>query len=101
MIYYLTNINKIKEVIKRKGNLSAPGLDKLTYPILKYIPDESAQLISKVMSMMISTQHCPDIWKTGKVVMLPKPVGSKEEKLLRQNWRPIRLIGQYTEFFLG
>jgi hypothetical protein len=44
----------IKEVIKRKGNLSAPSLDKLTYPILKYIPDETAQLISKVMSMMIS-----------------------------------------------
>jgi hypothetical protein len=61
MINYLTNINKIKEVIKRKGNLSAPGLDKLTYSILKYIPDEAAQLISKVKSMMISTQHCQDI----------------------------------------
>jgi hypothetical protein len=64
IISYLTNVNKIKEVIKRKGNLSASGLDKLTYPILKYISDEAAQLISELMSMIISTQHCSDIKKT-------------------------------------
>jgi hypothetical protein len=28
--------NKMKDVITKKGNLSAPGLDKLTYPIFKY-----------------------------------------------------------------
>jgi hypothetical protein len=40
MIMYLTNINKIKEVITPKGNLFTPSLDKLTYLILKYIQME-------------------------------------------------------------
>jgi hypothetical protein len=59
------------------------------------------------MSMMISAQYCPYNWKIGEVVTSPKPVGSKEEKLLQQNWRPITLMvviymicfGMITNYF--
>jgi hypothetical protein len=44
---------KMKETIQRKGNLSAPGLDKLTYPILKYNIDSATDLMIKIMTMML------------------------------------------------
>jgi hypothetical protein len=82
--------NKMKDAINKKGNLSALGLDKLTYPILKYEKDDAAELMVVIMNMMIRTQKCPTSWKEGKVVMLPKPC-SEEEKNLPDNWRPITL----------
>jgi hypothetical protein len=39
---------------------------------------------------MDRTQKCPEAWKEGKVVMLPKPC-SEEKKDLLQNSRPITL----------
>jgi hypothetical protein len=36
MIKKLSDKKKMKDTISKKGNLSAPGLDKLTYPVLKY-----------------------------------------------------------------
>jgi hypothetical protein len=41
----------MKDAIVKKGNLSASGLDKLTYPILKYEKDEAADLMVKIMTM--------------------------------------------------
>jgi hypothetical protein len=81
---------KMKETIQRKGNLSAPGLDKLTYPILKYNIDSATDLMIKIMTMMLRLQKCPEAWKEGKVVMLPKPC-KKSEKNKPENWRPITL----------
>jgi hypothetical protein len=33
--------------------------------------------------------------------MLPKPVGSEEEKLLPRNWRPIRLMSAINRICFG
>jgi hypothetical protein len=84
MLKELLNKAKMKDAIVKKGNLSAPGLDKLTYPILKYEKDNAAELMVVIMKMMIRTQKCPTSWKEGKVVMLPKPC-SEEEKNLPNN----------------
>jgi hypothetical protein len=38
-----------------KGNLSAPGLDRLTYPIFKYCPDKATKVFVCILKMMRRT----------------------------------------------
>jgi hypothetical protein len=35
---------------------------------------------------MLRTNKCPQGWKEGKIVMLPKPVANEEEKKRPENW---------------
>jgi hypothetical protein len=56
----LLNKEKMREAITRKGNLSASGLDKLTYLVLKYEKDDVADLLVNIMNMMIRLQKCPE-----------------------------------------
>jgi hypothetical protein len=37
----------------------APGLEKLTYPILKYEEDVAADLLVNIINMMKRVQKCP------------------------------------------
>jgi hypothetical protein len=90
----------MKRKITLKGNLSAPGLDKLTYPILKYEKEDAADLLTKIMTMMIRLQKCPEAWKEGKVVMLPKPC-NESEKDKPENWRPITLTSIFYRIIFG
>jgi hypothetical protein len=57
MLSELSNKNKMKKAITKKGNLSASGLDKLTYPIMKYENDNADELMASIMNMMIRTQR--------------------------------------------
>jgi hypothetical protein len=100
MLKELLNKSKMKEAITKKGNLSAHGVDKLTYPILKYEKDEAAELIAAMMNMMIRTQRCAEAWKEGKVVRLPTPC-SEIEKNLPQNWRLITLTNILDRIMFG
>jgi hypothetical protein len=106
MISFLLNKKGMIKTIARKGNLSAPGLDKLTYPILKFEKEDSADLMIKIMTMMLRVQKFPESWKEGKIVMLPKPC-DESEKDKPNNWRPITLtsilyriiFGRIAEYF--
>jgi hypothetical protein len=106
MIRFLLNRESMIKTIARKGNLSAPGIDKLTYPILKYEKEEAADLMIRILTMMLRVQKCPEAWKEGKVVMLPKPC-DETEKDKPGNWRPITLtsilyrivFGKIAEYF--
>jgi hypothetical protein len=53
IIKELLNKEKMKKSTSMKGNLSASGLDKLTYPTLRYKKDNTVELMVKVMEMMI------------------------------------------------
>jgi hypothetical protein len=50
---FLLNKKEMMRTIARKGNLLAPGIDKLTYPILKFEKEEAANLMVKIMTMML------------------------------------------------
>jgi hypothetical protein len=92
MISGLLNKEKMKEAIVRKGNLSVPDLDKLTYPILKYEKDDATNLLVSIINMMLRVQKCPQAWKDGKVAMFPKPC-NEDGKDRPENWGPITLTG--------
>jgi hypothetical protein len=53
MINDFLNKEKMKKTITKKANLPASGLDKLTYPILQYKKDDTADLLINIMNMMI------------------------------------------------
>jgi hypothetical protein len=61
MLKDLFNKDKMKDAINKKGNLSVPSLDKLTYPILKYEKDDAAELNVAIMNMMIRTKNAPSL----------------------------------------
>jgi hypothetical protein len=56
------NEETIWKCIVSKGNLSAPGLDRLTYPIFKYCPEKAAKLFICILKMMHRTNKCPQCW---------------------------------------
>jgi hypothetical protein len=47
MVKSLLDKEKMMRAIATKGNLSAPGIDKFIYPILKYEKEEAADLMVK------------------------------------------------------
>jgi hypothetical protein len=64
---YLLNKKGMLQAIARKGNLSASGIDKLTFPILKFEKEDAANLMVKIMTMMLRVQRCPESWKESKL----------------------------------
>jgi hypothetical protein len=53
----------MQDAISKKGNLSASGLDKLTYPILKFEKEDAANLIVSMTDMLLRMQNA---WNHGK-----------------------------------
>jgi hypothetical protein len=51
MLRELLDKKKMSDAISKKANLSAPGLDKLTYPILKFEKEDAASLLVSIMEM--------------------------------------------------
>jgi hypothetical protein len=56
------------KLIRQKGNLSAPGYDCLTFPILKLEADASAKMMVELMRSLIAGGKCPTEWKVGKTI---------------------------------
>jgi hypothetical protein len=82
----LNTVDMIK-AIKRKGNLSAPGPDGLTYPILKIEKERAVSMMIELMKMLLKWGKCPMCWKRARTILLYKG-GDKEAP---ENWRPISL----------
>jgi hypothetical protein len=83
----LLNTMDMVKAIKRKGNLSAPGPDGLTYPILKIEKERAASMMIELMKMLLKWGKCPICWKRARTILLYKG-GDKEAP---ENWRPISL----------
>jgi hypothetical protein len=75
-------------------------LDKFPYPILKFEKEDAANLLVSMMEMLLRMQRCPESWKKGKVVILPKPC-DESEKNKPENWRPITLTNIFYRIIFG
>jgi hypothetical protein len=64
----ILNEEAINKCIISKGNLSAPGLDRLTYPIFKYCSDKATKLFKSILKMMLRTRKCPNVGKKVKLL---------------------------------
>jgi hypothetical protein len=84
-------------LIKKRGNLSAPGLDYHTFPVLKLEKRWAARFMCKIMRSMLNQKRCPDEWKKGKTILLYK--GNEREEPI--NWRPITLTSIFYRIIFG
>jgi hypothetical protein len=87
IIMELLNKDKLMDLIRKRGNQSAPGLDGITFPFLKLEREAAAQLIISLMRFIISIGIIPTIWKMGKTILIHKAGDPNDPG----NWRPITL----------
>jgi hypothetical protein len=81
----LIDFTKMKELLWTRGNLSAPGLDGITNPLLKLEREKGAKMLIELMKMITNTGFCPAEWKNAKAILLYKD----GERSNPGNWRPI------------
>jgi hypothetical protein len=66
VIMQLLDLETMIALISKRGNLSAPGLDGITFPFLKLEKDSAARMIIEMLRFMIFHKKIPNIWKMGK-----------------------------------
>jgi hypothetical protein len=54
----LIDFTKMKELIRTRGNLSAPGLDGIANPLLKLEREKGAKMLIELMKMITNTGFC-------------------------------------------
>lgn len=86
---------QIKEIIHRKKSTS-PGVDGITYDILKALPDEYIDCLTKCFNTIWKEQKFPDAWKITKVIPIPKP---GKDSLSVEGYRPISLLPVLMKLF--
>ncbi|XP_050338794.1 uncharacterized protein LOC126765213 isoform X2 [Bactrocera neohumeralis] len=66
-----------------------PGLDKISYPMIKNLPIELKQRIVKLYNKILDTGIYPQFWKTSGVIPILKP---NKESTDIDSYRPISLL---------
>jgi hypothetical protein len=97
MMSALLDKKRMIGLIKRRGNLSAPGPDGLMFPILKLEKDKAADVLRRMMLMMLRHNKCPEVWKKGKTILLHKGGGEQDSA----NWSPITLTSILYRILFG
>jgi hypothetical protein len=93
----LTDKEKTIALISKRGNLSAPGLDGITFPFLKLEKESATEMIIAMIRFMIIKRKLPKIWKTGKTILIFKG----GETTNPGNWRPITLTSIIHRIVFG
>jgi hypothetical protein len=68
----LLNPEAMMDVIRTRGNASAPGEDGLTNPILKIQAGSMAELLVEMLSKLLDVKKCLSIWKSSRIILLFK-----------------------------
>jgi hypothetical protein len=97
MLEDLFSVEKMMMLISKRGNLSAPGLDGITFPFLKLEKESAAEMIVEMIKYIITKKRIPKIWKTAKTILIYK--GGDENN--PGNWRPITLTSIIYRVIFG
>jgi hypothetical protein len=65
----LLNLNKMKEVIIARGNLSIPRNDKLTKPIIKIERESSVKMMIAMIEAIFESEVCPQEQKRARTIL--------------------------------
>jgi hypothetical protein len=79
------NENLLKQIVRTRNNLSAIGLDGISYQVFKLGGDNAVKWMMQVFTKIIGEKKVPDIWKQARTVMLYK----KGDVTVAANYRPI------------
>jgi hypothetical protein len=83
----LSDLEAMVRLISKRGGLSSPGLNDIIFPFLKLEKASAALMIIEMMLFMIVQSKIPNIWKTGKTILI-HIAGNINNPC---NWRPITL----------
>jgi hypothetical protein len=97
MLDDLFNVEKMIALISKRGNLSAPRLDGITFPFLKLEKESAAEMIVEMLKYMVVKKRIPQIWKTAKTILIYK--GGEESN--PGNWHPISLTSVIYRVIFG
>jgi hypothetical protein len=85
------------KLISKRGNLSAPGLDGITFPFIKLEKESAAEMLIAMLRFIIVKRKIPRIWKTGKTILIFKGGEANNPG----NWRPITLTSILYRIIFG
>lgn len=88
-----------REVLRHIRSLKsrkAPGNDEIHNMLLKNMPQKCLVLFTKIINSCLIISYFPSVWKTAKVISLPKPGKNHNQAV---NYRPISLLSTLGKIF--
>ena len=86
--YILSHVQLIK-AIKDSSNNNSTGPDKINIKHLKHLDPRALDYLLNLYNLVLNTNIIPIIWKTAKIIPIPKPNKSVNEG---SSYRPISLL---------
>ncbi|CAH2040682.1 unnamed protein product, partial [Iphiclides podalirius] len=74
----------------------APGTDGITTLAIRQLPKRGLVTLCRLYNGVLRTAHFPSEWKTGKIIVLPKP---GKDRRLPESYRPITLLPHVAKLF--
>ena len=71
-----------------KTNNSTPGHDRISYRLLRKLPDNAIHYLSTLYTASLYLGYVPTRWKHAQILLFPKP---NKDKTNPDNYRPISL----------
>ena len=87
------------EVIKRTKPWKAPGNDGIPAGFLKACGCSLAEKLATLIQASLDLEWFPSRFRNAKVVVLPKPGKTPQQKLNAAGWRPISLLNTIGKIF--
>jgi hypothetical protein len=67
-----TNINKMKALIRNRGNMLTTGVDSLPNPIVKIERESESRSMVTIMKILLIVEFCFDDWKSARTILIDK-----------------------------
>ena len=87
--------SEVNEVIKKLENCKAMGTDEIPNEAIKNGTVLLVQKLTQLFNMIQKTGKCPEVLKTGRIVLVPKPGDSAD----MTNYRPLTVISVVSGLF--
>lgn len=91
-----TTLIELASIIKNLKNKKSPGPDAIPNEVFKQIPEETVSNLRQLFNACMKIGHFPQVWKTAKIVPLPKP---GKDHTSPKNYRPISLLNNIGKIF--
>ncbi|KAK3545686.1 hypothetical protein QTP70_010891 [Hemibagrus guttatus] len=88
-------VEEVKAAIHKMKNGKAPGEDGVCPEMLKAEEEETPLVLQCVLQDIWEKERCPDIWRIGTIIKLPK----KGDLGDCNNWRGITLLSLMSKVF--
>ncbi|CAH2107573.1 unnamed protein product [Euphydryas editha] len=90
------SLSELRRAVCRLPKRKAPGPDGITNAALMQLPIGCLAALTRLFNGILQTGHFPEAWKTGKIIVLPKP---GKDRRLPGSYRPITLLSHIAKLF--